>query len=262
MTTPENFERCEGRWRYDSSVQCCLQKGHEDPCRYKCSGPSCPGLIWPASVIPHPATCAAQYVRMEDFRKPDGLLDWKAYEKAQVENGEICALCHALASFRRPTTGKPFICGSCSALDEDAKDVHHEKYVRCPKCKKTFEPERLVSDNAGDFDEFLSEGDHVATCAECETDFTFKTRISYEFVSPALLERKSIEISGPPIERTGPVTITAFHPFYCTIHGPIDGPKCPSCCPSCGGTGRDPGSDNVNWRPCSECSGSGKAVQR
>lgn len=35
-------------------------------------------------------------------------------------------------------------------------------------------------------------------------------------------------------------------------------PSCQICnCKVCNGTGRDPGSDNVNWLPCSACGGKG-----
>lgn len=40
--------------------QCCVTSAdgkHEGPHLFKCAGPNCPGLIWPASVQSHPVTC-------------------------------------------------------------------------------------------------------------------------------------------------------------------------------------------------------------
>lgn len=32
---------------------------HEGPHLFKCAGKHCPGLIWPASIMPHPYTCVS-----------------------------------------------------------------------------------------------------------------------------------------------------------------------------------------------------------
>lgn len=37
--------------------RCCRAAGHKGPHLFRCSGPSCPGLVWPASVMAHPYTC-------------------------------------------------------------------------------------------------------------------------------------------------------------------------------------------------------------
>jgi hypothetical protein len=45
--------------------RCCIESAvsaHEGPHRFKCAGEACPGLIWPASVMPHPVTCTADTV--------------------------------------------------------------------------------------------------------------------------------------------------------------------------------------------------------
>jgi hypothetical protein len=34
------------------------QTHHAGPHLFKCAGPSCPGIMWPASVMAHPYTCA------------------------------------------------------------------------------------------------------------------------------------------------------------------------------------------------------------
>jgi hypothetical protein len=40
--------------------QCCVETPtgeHKGPHFFKCAGPACPGLTWPASVMAHPFTC-------------------------------------------------------------------------------------------------------------------------------------------------------------------------------------------------------------
>ncbi len=49
-------KQCE--YRGGGTVRCCLRTGHEGGHRYKCAGPSCPGLGWIASNTPHPTQCS------------------------------------------------------------------------------------------------------------------------------------------------------------------------------------------------------------
>jgi hypothetical protein len=37
--------------------RCCAEAGHDGQHRYKCAGPHCPGLTYPAHVLAHPASC-------------------------------------------------------------------------------------------------------------------------------------------------------------------------------------------------------------
>lgn len=39
-------------------VPCTLKERHKGEHRYRCAGPSCPGLPYPASLRRHPVTCA------------------------------------------------------------------------------------------------------------------------------------------------------------------------------------------------------------
>ncbi len=53
-------DRCDHRL---VGVQCCRAGGHSmdgqyGGHRYKCAGPSCPGLGWIASNTPHPTQCS------------------------------------------------------------------------------------------------------------------------------------------------------------------------------------------------------------
>lgn len=57
-----NTERCTWGWTTAgvTVARCCLASGHAGEHRYRCAGESCPGLVWPASVMPHPSTCVAE----------------------------------------------------------------------------------------------------------------------------------------------------------------------------------------------------------
>jgi hypothetical protein len=56
----EQIERCPFMSYVDTGAQCCLPRGHEGVCRYKCADPDCPGLTYPASRTPHPKNCGAR----------------------------------------------------------------------------------------------------------------------------------------------------------------------------------------------------------
>lgn len=58
--------RCRQSWR-GVAPQCCLTEGHEGPCRYKCAGDRCPGLLLPASEYHHPLTCLEAGVVEDDL---------------------------------------------------------------------------------------------------------------------------------------------------------------------------------------------------
>jgi hypothetical protein len=125
-----------------------------------------------------------ELVKMDDFRKPDGNLDWTAYSKAEVANGERCDSCRSMLLH---PTGRPRTCGSCRDLAEDDGEVSHDERVRCPACKHTWNPR----DNE-EYD-LLEDGEHSTTCGECGHDFEVSTSISWTFQSPALVEKKPKE---------------------------------------------------------------------
>jgi hypothetical protein len=54
---PCNFDHQGG------GPSCCLPYGHEGGRLFKCAGPSCPGLPWPASVVSHSVQCNDEPIR-------------------------------------------------------------------------------------------------------------------------------------------------------------------------------------------------------
>ena len=122
--------------------------------------------------------------RLDDFKKPDGSIDWEAYTKAQVATGERCRKCGSYILFG---SGYAQECSSCKRLQTDG-EVAHESFIRCPACGQTFNP-------CGDYDVY-NEGENDITCPSCAHEFTIETRITCSFTSPARLEDQTAEDEG------------------------------------------------------------------
>lgn len=124
------------------------------------------------------------FVRANDHKGEDGKIDWKAYRGAQRDAGEICCLCGKYIF--RGVDGHSRNCNECISLITDNNEVDHEKRIRCPYCKQSFD---VFGDGfyhlVGDVNE-----DKTVYCPDCEHDFPVKTTITYNFTSPALVEEK------------------------------------------------------------------------
>ena len=123
-------------------------------------------------------------VSIADFKLPDGRMDWPRYNaarrveiQAEVDAGKWCSRCGHYLLFAK---GHPDKCHSCKSLDGPG-EVSHHKYIRCPKCFRSFDP------SDADYYSLYREGDHQVTCGDCSHQFDVSTRISYTFTSPAKL---------------------------------------------------------------------------
>jgi len=126
-------------------------------------------------------------IRIKDHEDESGRVDWEAYRKAQVENGENCYRC---GHFIFPGTGMRELCHVCQRLDKDNDAVESEEMVRCPHCGH----QRRV-----DWEDAISEeGEHSLYCESCEKDFEISTRIEYYFTSPPLDKTKEEESDDTP----------------------------------------------------------------
>ncbi len=112
--------------------------------------------------------------KMDDFRGESGQINWGAFHQAQIENGEICPRCLAHLTFSK---GYAALCYQCKKAEE-AEEVWHDRFVRCPKCGWLWDPTECE-----DYD-LLSDGDHDAHCCECKHDFEISTSVSFSFRSP------------------------------------------------------------------------------
>lgn len=120
-------------------------------------------------------------ISFNDYKKPNGDIDWAAHEAALVAAGEVCSQCgtYIIRLFGKPSG--PTLCGSCKALIEDNDEVSSGSFVRCPACGNQMdacEPE------------LYEDGSHDVTCDECDHEFEVETNISFSFTSPARLEAK------------------------------------------------------------------------
>lgn len=120
--------------------------------------------------------------KIDDYRKPDGGIDWESYRKAETANGERCYRCGRWILFG---CGYQRLCPSCEDLDRNVEEVESQDMLRCPHCQH----QRRVDweDNIGE------EGDHDLFCDNCEKDFTITTRIEYHFTSPPLNKTEAKE---------------------------------------------------------------------
>ena len=121
-------------------------------------------------------------ISMDDYKKPDGKIDWSAFHKARVNAGEICSICHAfiLRFASRSAAAAPQLCSDCKAMTETSEPVGHDKYIRCPKCAAHFDPYELEMYRC------FRDGSHGVQCQACNHDFEIQTEVSYRFSSPAL----------------------------------------------------------------------------
>ena len=117
--------------------------------------------------------------RISDHKKEDGSIDWESYRAAEkienqieVNEGKRCSDCGRYIIFAK---GYPSLCGDCKSLRRDSDSVTHNRFVRCPECRETMEPEDIYE-----------EGSHDIYCEHCDHEFTVITHISFSFKSPAL----------------------------------------------------------------------------
>jgi len=114
-----------------------------------------------------------------DFKDVGGRVDWKAYNKAQVSNGESCRKCNGYISYAK---GFPALCWDCEELATETGEINHNtKGIRCPSC-------RYVMTQWDDHYELYEDGEHDFTCHNCDHTFMVSTNVEYSWSSPAVLK--------------------------------------------------------------------------
>jgi DNA-directed RNA polymerase subunit RPC12/RpoP len=116
--------------------------------------------------------------KLDDYKKPNGDIDWNSYHAAQKASGEVCSQCGNYLVWGK---GHPDRCGSCKALD-DSGEVSHHSTIRCPACGHQME----ASDH-----ELYEDGAHDVVCGECDHEFEVEVSISFTFTSPARKEEEA-----------------------------------------------------------------------
>ena len=114
-------------------------------------------------------------INFEDYKKPNGDYDWKAYHDAQVEAGENCSRCRQYI-LSTDSIGRRMECRQCEEARKP-NQLRHDKFARCPACSHLFSPS---------FD--LAEiGDYVTGCCpECDEQFSIRVQVEFHYTSPAL----------------------------------------------------------------------------
>lgn len=131
----------------------------------------------------------------DDYKKEDGSIDWNAYRKAEIANGDLCYQCGGSARLLGGP-GHRVLCGSCERLSTRLnEEVDHASRIRCPKCGYVH-----VVDGDWDHYEIFAEGEHSLTCSECNHDFTIETHVSYSFTSPPRLDEKQEAADADPAD--------------------------------------------------------------
>jgi hypothetical protein len=121
-------------------------------------------------------------VDIEKFKLSDGkTIDYSAYRKAKVANGENCCVCGEHAGFEG--LGIPRLCYFCEAL-KAGKTREHAHCVRCPKCGHIWP---VVGDLMGEARSIVCSGDLLqVTCPECEATFAVELNFEVTFTNPWL----------------------------------------------------------------------------
>ncbi len=117
------------------------------------------------------------YTSFADFKDANGDIDWAAYDKAKIANGEKCCECGQTANLINPP-GYPDRCYQCKQILVSKDRLHHQRRIRCPGCGATDSPYEMYDSG------IYQEGDHKVVCPHCDTKFSIETRVEYTFVSP------------------------------------------------------------------------------
>lgn len=126
--------------------------------------------------------------QIDDFKNPDGSVDWVRYHAAQVASGEHCSQCRGLASYFHPP-GHPTLCSSCQGLDKARdEEVLHDDYIRCPKCGHLDKISEWDGCDSGDV--MYGDGDHTVSCSECDHEYMITTHVSCSYTSPAMIKEE------------------------------------------------------------------------
>lgn len=116
-------------------------------------------------------------INFKDYELPDGRINWVAYRHAKRQAGEICSNCSGTILWPK---GRLSVCDDCLALEQEKGEVSHENRIRCPGCRRAFDP--------CEFEDLylFQEGEHEVLCPSCDCSFEVKTIVRYSFQSPEL----------------------------------------------------------------------------
>ena len=135
-------------------------------------------------------------VSFKDFENERGDVNWAAYEKAQVANGDKCSVCGAHIMWGGK--GHSERCHQCKSMQDDGSELDHDNLLRCPRCGHSWNP-------GHDDDEWAvySDDTHDVCCSKCDYDFEITTTVSYSFTSPARIDAIKCEACDEYVDKPG-----------------------------------------------------------
>jgi hypothetical protein len=133
-------------------------------------------------------TGVAAVISYQDYRTEDGKTDWRAYEAARVQAGEVCYRCRDfIIDIYALSPGYQRTCQACSSMIRDAGAVDHERCFRCPMCRHSWTPDVCDMDRLG------SDSEVHTWCPECDHKFDVGVRVTFTFTNPPLIPRPEPE---------------------------------------------------------------------
>jgi hypothetical protein len=120
-------------------------------------------------------------IKLDDFKRDNGDLDWAAYKQAQVSAGEICFKCRDSIYKNH---GHASLCSSCEQMSVPNKDIYHNHFIRCPHCGQTQQP---------NWEYHYEEGLHDVNCKHCNKEYEFTTIIERSFLSVKMVVQSDIQ---------------------------------------------------------------------
>lgn len=125
---------------------------------------------------------------IDDFKDAEGNVDWKAFRKAEIDNGDLCYECGGMARLLGGP-GHQVLCTSCEKLGRMDDEVDHASRLRCPHCGHI----HIVMGGDWEDYEIFNEGEHEVFCYGCNKKFQIETHVSYSFTSPPRGEETDAE---------------------------------------------------------------------
>lgn len=113
-----------------------------------------------------------------DFKREDGSIDWRAADAADIADGSHCYQCRSYIVWSKGTRA---LCSDCASATED-KELSHDKFLRCPKCRNLWDP--WEAEDYG----VLTDDTHEVYCTECDHKFEVSTTVQYTFTSPPMIK--------------------------------------------------------------------------
>lgn len=120
-------------------------------------------------------------INIEDYKQSNGNIDWTTFRKAQVSAGEICSQCSKYLIRIIDSSFGPALCGACKSLETTPGPVRHSTFIRCPKCRESFDPSPWEDSWA------FQEGSHNINCPNCDHKFEITVEVQFSYESPKLV---------------------------------------------------------------------------